>query len=257
MFKTDSETMALSEGRVGSLLVIKESASVVQICNFGTLLLNELVRAVVEIIAGQIHISVKKGEGTVDTSHPCVGDTVVTAPAAHSASHSTSATHTLHHRTGHIIETTIICIVGIEDDTYLTVVCETSHHGCSLISPVIHVRTCTGNIMSAAAHHISEPAFHHSRPYGEIDYGLFLTVIDSCELSLIRLLLHHLDLIDDLGWNVLGSQLRVIQEEGLAVNGYLLDCLTIGCDASVCFHLYSGEFFQEFLQHVIVGSLEG
>ena len=110
--------------------------------------------------------------------------------------------------------------------------------------------------MSASGHYVSEPSLHHARPHREVDDGLFLTVIDSGEHSLIRLLLHNLHLLDHLCRDVLRSKLRVIQEEGLAVDGDLLDGLSIGCNGSIRLHLDSRKLLEEFLEHIVVGSLE-
>ena len=60
------------------------------------------------------------------------------SPAAHSHTH-TASTHVLHHRTCDIVETSVVGIVSVKDHTYLTLVCETSHHRSSLETRVAHI----------------------------------------------------------------------------------------------------------------------
>ena len=110
--------------------------------------------------------------------------------------------------------------------------------------------------MSATAHHVTEDAVHHTRTYAEVNDGLFVTVVDSCEFSLLGLLLDHLYLVDDLGRDILCRKLRVIEEECLAIDGDLLDSLTVSLDGTVCIHLYTREFLKKLLEHVVIGSLE-
>ena len=257
MFQTYSEPVTLREGVVGSFLIIKQTASVIKICDLRTLLFHELVGAVVKVVSSKVHISIKQSEGSVQTSHPCVGDSVVAAPSAHSATHSTASPHILHHASGNIIETTVVSVVAVKDYTYLAFVSEPSHHGSSLISPVIHVRAFSGDVMSSATHYVSEPALHHSRSERKVDNCLFLSVIDSCELRLIRLLLNDLYLLDDLCRNVLGCKLRIVKEECLSVYGYLLDGLSVGGDGAVSLNLHTRKFLEKFLKHVVVRGLEG
>ena len=111
--------------------------------------------------------------------------------------------------------------------------------------------------MTASGHHVAEGALHHSGLDGKVDDSLFLAVVDSGEFSLIGLLVHHLELVDDLGGDVLGGKLGVIEEEGLAVDGYLLDCLAVVGNGAIFRHFDSGEFLQQVFEHVVLRGLEG
>ena len=110
--------------------------------------------------------------------------------------------------------------------------------------------------MSATSHEVTEPSLHHTGLHCEVDHRLLLTVVNTCENSLVRLLLHDLYLLDKLCRNVLRCKLRVVKEECLAVDGDLCDGLTIRCDGTVSLNLYAWELLEELLEHVVVRSLE-
>ena len=110
--------------------------------------------------------------------------------------------------------------------------------------------------MSPAKGNVAEQSFHHSFLDAEVDDGLLLTIVYSGEFSLLGLLLHHLDLLDDLGREVLGCQLRVIQEESLAVDGDLADGLAVVNYAAIFGDFDSWKLLEKFFQHVVVGGLE-
>ena len=111
--------------------------------------------------------------------------------------------------------------------------------------------------MAGAGHHIAEQAVHHAFLYAQVDDELFVAVVYAGEFGLLRLLLHDLDLVDDLGGDVFRSELRVVQEEGLAINGYLVDCLAVGGNGTIFGDFDAGKLLEELLQHVVVGGLEG
>ena len=83
-----------------------------------------------------------------------------------------------------------------------------------------------------------------------------LTVVNSRKKSLVRLLLHNLDLLDHLGRNVLGSQLRVIQKECLTIDHDLGYRFSVCSYRSVRTDLDSRKFLEEFLKHIVVRCLE-
>ena len=210
------------------------------------------------IVSGQLHIAVEKVESTVKASHPGCGDTVATAPAAHSTTHSAAtATHALHHAAGHIIETAVVCIVSIKDYADLAFISKSSDHCGALITSVIHVGSGSRNIVTAATHDISEPAFHHSRLKGQVNDSLLITIVDTGKEGLIRLFLHHLHLFDKFGRNILGSQLRVIKEERLSVNHNLRDGLAISRNRTIGLNFHARQFLKKFLKHIIIRGLEG
>ena len=137
-----------------------------------------------------------------------------------STAHSASA-HIAHHRACKVVESTIIGIVAIENETDLALVGESSHHSSALIAPVVHVIACARHVMSATGHKVSEPALHHSRLDGKVYHSLLISVVDAREHRLIRLFLHNLHLLDYLCRNVFRGKRRVIKEECLAIDGYL------------------------------------
>ena len=110
--------------------------------------------------------------------------------------------------------------------------------------------------MSTASHNVTKPSLHHTWLHREVDHSLLLSVIDAGEHSLVGLLLHHLHLLDELGRNILRSKLRIVEEEGLSIDSDLLDGLTVCCDGTVRLHLHTWEFLEEFLEHIVVRSLE-
>ena len=111
--------------------------------------------------------------------------------------------------------------------------------------------------MTTTGHYVAEDAVHHALLHAEVNHGLVFTVVDAGEGCLLTLLLHHLHLLDELGGDVLGGQLRVVQEEGFAVYGDFGDGFTVGGDGTVLIHFHAGEFLQEVFQHIVVGNLEG
>ena len=140
MFESHSQTMSLAACLVCSVLVIQKAASVIKISDSRAFLDDISDIAAVHIVSGQLHIAVEKVKSTVKASHPGCGDTVATAPAAHSTTHSAAtATHALHHTAGHIIETAVVCIVSIKDYADLAFISKSSDHCRALITSVIHI----------------------------------------------------------------------------------------------------------------------
>ncbi len=110
--------------------------------------------------------------------------------------------------------------------------------------------------MADTSHHIAERPFEHPLPYRKVYYGFFLSIIYTGEFRLLALLIHHLNLFHQLCGNILAGKLRIIEEKGFAVYGYLADCLTIGSNASVIGNFYTRQFLQKILQNIIFGGLE-
>ena len=111
--------------------------------------------------------------------------------------------------------------------------------------------------MAAAGGEVSEHAVHHAPLHGEVYDGFVVAVVNAGEFGLFALFLDHLHLFDEFGGKVAGSQLRVVQEEGLAVDGDFLDGLPVGGDGAVFGHLDARELFQKVYQHIVVRDLEG
>ena len=111
--------------------------------------------------------------------------------------------------------------------------------------------------MTAAGHGVSKDSVHHAWTNGKVDDGFFLTVVDAGEFGLFALLFHHLHLLYKLCRDVLGCELRVVQEEGLAGDGNLGDRLAVAGDGAVLGNLDAGELLQKVHQHVVITYLEG
>ena len=110
--------------------------------------------------------------------------------------------------------------------------------------------------MTCTCHHVTEQTVHHPLLDGKVDDCLIIAVIDAGELRLLGLLLHDLDLIDDLRGNILGRKLRIGKEESLAVDRYLTDGLSVRRHRTVLGHLHARELLKKILQHIVVGGLE-
>ncbi|CCY37433.1 unknown [Alistipes sp. CAG:831] len=232
------ETAGLVVGGVLAYTVIEEGGTAAALLHVADHTVVEIVRPELAVaVPADVHIG-------VDSSHPGGHDTsavAAEAASAHTASHS------------HVAETAVIGVVAVEDDADLIVLGEASHHaGCLETGRVL----LGLEIMASAGSHVAEPRFQKSRLDTEVDDLFFLTVVDTGELGLVGLLVHHLYLVDNLRGDILGGQGRVVQEELLAVNHDLVDGLALVCDASVAVHLHSGKFLEEVLQHIVVSSLE-
>ena len=256
--------MSLRTRLTETAVVIEKTASVLKVSDLGAFFLHSGIRTVIKVVSGKFHITVKKVERAVETCHPRTGLTISASEATHAAAHSaTAATHSGHHAAGHVHESAVVSIVGVEDNTYLAVFLKITDHTRALVTPAavkergfIIIIARIRNIVTATGHEITEPSVHHALVDREVDDSLLVTVIYTCEYSLIRLLLHHLHLFYHLCRKVLRSKLRVIEEEGLSVDGDLRDCLTIGCDRSVGIDFHARKLLEEVLKHIIVRGLE-
>ena len=262
MLQTDSETMSLGEsiaeaitiaGTISTVasVVVNQLVSTIKVGYLVTLLQQFGGASVVEVVACQVHIPVQQGPRSVYAAHPGSRDSVVLAPAATSAAHSASATsHRPHHTPGHIVEPSVVGVVSVEYYADLALVGKTAYHSRSLTSPVSVPALL--QVVSSSRRNISEPAFHHSRTQGKVNHGLLLTVVNACELSLVRLLLNHLHFLHYLRGDVLGRQLRVVEEEGLAVDGDFGNGLPVYSHAAVRTHFHSREFLEQVFKHIVL-----
>ncbi len=249
--------MTVRAGRAVAVVFSYEAAAVVKIVRQPAVLGHIFIAAVVEVVPCKVHVPVQKGERAVKTAHPRGRDAVSAAPAALAAAHSASATpHIAHHRAGKVVEPPVVGVVAVEDEADLTLVREASHHGRALIAPVVHVIVGARHVMSAAGHYVAEPSLHHSRLDGEVDDGLLVAVVDAREHRLVGFLLHDLHFLDYLRGNVLRRERRVVEEERLAVDGYLRDCLPVGGYRTVLRNLDPRKLLEKFLKHVVVRGLE-
>ena len=136
MLKTDSETMTVGVGRVGSLVVV-DKIVVIKIGDLPAFFLHISLVVIVEVIAAQIHLAVEQGSVAVQTTHPGSRDSVAWSPATAAAAHSTATSaHSLHHTSGQIIESTVVGVVAVDHHAELVLIRETSQETGSLVTPV-------------------------------------------------------------------------------------------------------------------------
>ena len=257
MVKPHAEPVPVAGRGVISVIVISQDTAVIHVCGPGALLLHISLRASVHVVPVELHVVVQQIECPVGTGHPGCGDAVA-APAACAAAHSAGTSHRLHHASRNVIESPVVGIVPVQNDADLAVVRKTPGHSGCLIAPVACISDILlQHVMTAAGHHIAEPSVHHPGLHGQVYNCLLVTVIYSGELGLLGFLLHHTDLLDYLGRDVLGGKLRVVKEEFLPVYHHLSYGLPVGGDRSVRADLHTWQFLEQFLQHVIVGCLEG
>ena len=131
MLKTDSETMAVGVGRVGSLVVV-DKIVVIKIGDLPAFFLHISLVVIVEVIAAQIHLAVEQGSVAVQTTHPGGRDSIARSPATAAA----TSTHSLHHTSGQIIESTVVGVVAVDHHAELVLIRETSQETGSLVTPV-------------------------------------------------------------------------------------------------------------------------
>ena len=210
----------------------------------------------VHVVAGKLHFLVQQVVSAVDTAHPRGGD--ATAAKTAEAAHSTTASHHLaHHVAAHVGEAHASgAVVSVSDKTQLGLVRETAHHHISVETPVVQRIIVGRDIMTGTGRHIAEQAVHHALLDGKVDDGLVVAVIDAGEFGLFGLFLDDLHLLDHLRGQVLGCELRVVQEEGLAVNGDLGDGFAVRRNVAAVVHLDARELLQQVDEHVGVGRLE-
>ena len=212
---------------------------------------------IIKVVGAQLHLFVQEVPVAVDTAHPRSGDAVGAAPAAHASAHSAAtAPQGVHHGAAEVVEYPVIGVVRIGDDAQLAALGKTAGHQGALPAPVVDPGLRGRKVVAAAGHRAAEHAVHHALLDTEVDDRLFFPVIDAGEFGLLGLFLHHLHLLHQFGGDVLGGQLGVVQEEGLSVDGYLGDGLTVGSDGSVFGHLDPRKLLQKVYQHVVVGNLE-
>ena len=136
MLKTDSETMAVGVGRVGSLVVV-DKIVVIKIGDLPAFFLHISLVVIVEVIAAQIHLAVEQGSVAVQTTHPGSRNSIARSPATAAAAHSTATSaHSLHHTSGQIIESTVVGVVAVDHHAELVLIRETSQETGSLVTPV-------------------------------------------------------------------------------------------------------------------------
>ena len=261
MVQTNAKAVAVGEAAAETVGVADEGAAIVTVGFLVSILRYVYVGTGIHVVGTQLHLVVKEVPVAVDTGVPGSGDAVAaTEPAAESAAaahHAASSHHAAHHVAHKVREAAVVGVVGTGDDAELGTFREAAHHEVALEAPVIHGLCAGGNVVASAGLQVSEDAVHHAALDAEVDDGLVVTVVNAGELGLLALFLHHLHFLDKLGGDVLGSQLRVVHEEGLAVNHDFVDGFSVGGDIAALVHFHAGKLLQEVFQHVVVGDLEG
>ena len=111
--------------------------------------------------------------------------------------------------------------------------------------------------MPHAAREVSEDTVHHVLLHGQVDDRLIIAVIDAGEFRLLGLLFHDLHLFHEFRRDVVGSDLGIVQEEGLAVDGDLGDGFTVGSNGAVLGDFDARKLLQQVHEHVVVADFEG
>ena len=210
----------------------------------------------VHVIAGELHLFVQQVVCAVHAAHPGSGDTAV--PEAAEAAHAPAAAHHLgHHVAAPVGEAHAAgAVVAVGDDRQLGAVREAAYHGIPVEPPVVHVVFLGRDVVAGTGRHRPDQTLHHAFLDGQVDDGLVLSVVDAGELGLFGFLLHDFHLFDHLGRKVLRGELRVVQEEGLPVDGDLVDGLAVCGDGTVVIYLNAREFLQQVDEHVRISRLE-
>ena len=262
VLQAEADAVAVGEGIVVARLRVRidQGRAVLHVGLLVSLLKDLLPRVVVHVVSGEVHVAVEEGPGAVQAAHPGGRDAVSAAPAALAAAHAPAAAgaaaHGLHHAAGQVVEAAVVGVVGVENEAQLGLFRELAHHEGALVPPVIEVVGRLREVVAAAEHRIAEHAVHHALLHGQVDDVFLVAVVDAGEFGLLGFLLDHLDLLDDLRRKVLRRDLRVVEEEGLAVDGDLGDGLAVGRNIPAFIHFHARELLQELFQGVIVGGHE-
>ena len=103
---------------------------------------------------------------------------------------------------------------------------------------------------------IGEDTLVHAALNAEVEYGLFVAVVNAGDLGKVALLVIRLHLVDDAGGKVLHSRLGVADHKLLTVHLYLLHLLTVDGYLAVVADLRTGETLHEFFDGGTFGCAE-
>ena len=259
MLQAHAKAVAVSVTGAYTVGLGDERGAIVLVCFLVGRFLNVHDGTVVEVVGAQVHLVAHEVPVAVYAAHPGGSDAVgVSTPAAHSTAHAaTAAHHVTHHVAGQVVETAVVGVVGIDDDAYLAGLRELAGHEGTLPAPVVNGAFLGGKVVTAAGHGVTKDAVHHALLDSEVDDSFLFTVVDAGELGLLALFLDDLDLFHKLGRDVLGGQLGIVQEEGLAGDGDLGDGFTVGGDGTVLRDLNTRELLQKVHQHIVVADFKG
>ena len=208
---------------------------------------------VVVVVASELRPVVEEVGRGVQAAHVVGAD----AAHAHHAAHHAAAHHVAHHVAGEVGGTLDIGIVGVEDEGDLRVVGEAPEEGVAGEAPVIEVVVLGRDVVADTCGDAADDALHHALRHGEVDDRLLLSVVNAGKLGLLGLLADDLELLDQLGGDVLRGDLGIVQEERLALDRDLAHGLAIDRDRTVVGNLDARHLLEEVDQVVVVGRQEG
>ena len=214
--------------------------------------LGKAVAVVVVVVATELHPVVEEVGCRIQATHIVGADAAATHHAAHHAAH-----HIAHHAAGEVGGSLDIGIVGVGDEGNLRVVGEAAQEGVAAEAPVVEVVVGGRDVVSEACGEAADDTVHHALRHGEVDDRLLLSVVDAGELGLLGLLADDLELLDQLGGDVLRGDLGIVEEERLALHGDLADGLAVDRDRTVVGDFDARHLLEEVDQIVVVGGEEG
>ena len=97
----------------------------------------------------------------------------------------------------------------------------------------------------------------HTLLDGEVEHRLLLSVLNTCDTSLVALLVVELHILDDGNRQVLQRRLHITEHELLTVEQDLFYLLAIHGNITVLIHLSTRHTFDEFLDGGTFGRSEG
>ena len=160
--------------------------------------------------------------GKVESGHLAGYDAASAAPSAASASG----------------ESLVVHVVDGADYGHLEMVCKAAQ---------VHLSGVT--VFRAVSHVcVQHPSFLHALLYGQVQYGLFLAVVNAGNAAVVALAVIRFYLVHHLCGQVLHGHLGVVVEEFLSAHHDFLYGLSVYLDGTVVFHFCSGQFAHQFLQ---------
>ena len=141
----------------------------------------------------------------------------------------------------HVGEAHLIDIIASAEDGHLVTIIEIIDIKIALIAMISAISTGES----------TEPTIVHILLDSKIDHGFILAIIDTCEASSLTLTIDHLHLLYHIRREILGSQLRVIGEELLAIHQDLGDSLATRSNRAIRTDLHAGKFLEKIFDRGI------
>ena len=160
----------------------------------------------------------------VQTIHVTGGYTIATAKAPSAASTTW--------------EGIVVDVVTTADKGKLHIVCVSADIG-----------LCGIAVFCTIAHvSIDEPAFLHTFLHGQVEYGLLIAIVDTCDTAVVALFVVRLNLFNHLRGDILHSHLGVVVEEFLTTYHDFRHSLTVNLNGTVFAHLCTRQLPYQFFQ---------